>query len=303
MVLTSVTSSSSSPSSSVNSPSFGRRHTLKEMYGSNFQLNVVDGYQLSNYIEQGYKIHGKFEHAFERSNNLDEAYVYGMSFAELVVTDLPKHKDWNEKGKQEREMKSKVSKVLSRLEIIKRRMDAEESKKLRTSLARADDEIRMQNQHNLEMQRRERELQAEEANYQHRPVHDDKRDDVPNFLHCQNDGMIPSNYESNIVISERGSSFDLKKQKSMSKKARSSIRKLLGIPKGGSIRGSTISRNDTENSSLSSSGENSTISTKDSPSSSLKLNDGDSSPSGPAVPSLDAIRKSREYELQQSQVY
>merc|ERR1711865_1206357 len=116
------------------------------------------------------------------------------------------------------------------------------------------------------MQRREREVQ-EEA-HQHRPVHDDKRDDVPNFLHCQNDGMIPSNYESNIVISERGSSFDLKKQKSMSKKARSSIRKLLGIPKGGSIRGSTISRNDTENLSLSSSGENSTISTKDSPSSS-----------------------------------
>jgi len=300
MVLTSVTSSSSSSSSSsVNSPSFGRRHELKEiMNGSNFHFNVVDGYQLSNYIEQGYKILEKFEHAFERSNNLDEAYVYGMSFAELVVTDLPKHKDWNEKGKEEREMKSKVSKVLSRLEIIKRRMDAEESKKLRTSLARADDEIRMQNQHNLEMQRRER----EEA-HQHRPVHDDKRDDVPNFLHCQNDGMIPSNYESNIVITERGSSFDLQKQKSMSKKARSSIRKLLGIPKGGSIRGSTISRNDTENSSLSSSGENSTISTKDSPRSSLKLNDGDSSPSGPAMPSLDAIRKSREYELQQSRVY
>merc|ERR1712124_118039 len=106
----------------------------------------------------------------------------------------PKHKDWNEKGKQEREMKSKVSKVLSRLEIIKRRMDAEESKKLRTLLARADDEIRMQNQHSLEMQRRERELQEEEAQ-QHRPVHDDKIDDVPNFLHCQNDGLIPSNYE------------------------------------------------------------------------------------------------------------
>eukprot|EP00751_Fragilariopsis_kerguelensis_P027856 CAMPEP_0170857832 /NCGR_PEP_ID=MMETSP0734-20130129/15551_1 /TAXON_ID=186038 /ORGANISM="Fragilariopsis kerguelensis, Strain L26-C5" /LENGTH=65 /DNA_ID=CAMNT_0011230193 /DNA_START=50 /DNA_END=243 /DNA_ORIENTATION=+ len=61
--------SPSSSQSSVNSPSFGRRCVLKEMDDANGnQLNVIDGYPLSHYIEMGDKYHKRFENAFHNSN-------------------------------------------------------------------------------------------------------------------------------------------------------------------------------------------------------------------------------------------
>jgi len=158
----SKSSSSKSASSSVNSsPSFARRRALKEVDDSANQLRVVDCYPLSKYLAIADKLFGYFEEAFE-SLRLDDAYVYGMRFAELAITNLPKHKDWatSAAGIAEDKLKSQIVKVLSRLEIIKRRMDEEESRKLRTGMlaqaeARAEEEVRRQHQVNRERNQQE----------------------------------------------------------------------------------------------------------------------------------------------------
>lgn len=160
--LASKLSSSASASSSVNvSPSFARRcRALKEADDTATQLRVVNCFPLSKYVAIADKLFTYFEEAFE-SVHLDDAYVYGMQFAELAITNLPKHKDWasttTAAGIAEEKLKSQIVKVLSRLEIIKRRMDEEELMKLRTGmLAQAEEEVRTQNQFNRE--RKEREL-------------------------------------------------------------------------------------------------------------------------------------------------
>jgi len=151
-----------SASKSVNSsPSFARRRALKEVDDTANQLRVVDCYPLSKYLAIADKLFGYFEEAFD-SLRLDDAYVYGMRFAELAITNLPEHQDWGTAaaGIAEEQLKARIVKVVSRLEIIKRRMDEEESRKLRTGMlaqaeARVEEEVRMQHQCNRE--RREQE--------------------------------------------------------------------------------------------------------------------------------------------------
>merc|ERR1712194_722581 len=63
-------------------------------------------------------------------------------------------------GSAKEKLQSQIVKVLSRLEIIKRRMDEEESRKLRTGMlaqaeARAEEEGRRQHQFNRERKKRE----------------------------------------------------------------------------------------------------------------------------------------------------
>merc|ERR1719491_680395 len=90
---TSSKSSSQSAASSVNgSPSFARRRALKAADETANQLRVVDGYPLSKYLAIADTLFGYFEEAFD-SVQLDEAYVYGMRFAELAITNLPKHQE------------------------------------------------------------------------------------------------------------------------------------------------------------------------------------------------------------------
>mmetsp|Transcript_7237 Transcript_7237/g.8198 ORF Transcript_7237/g.8198 Transcript_7237/m.8198 type:complete len:294 (+) Transcript_7237:18-899(+) len=159
---TSSKSSKLAASSSVNgSPSFARRRALKEADDTANQLRVLDCYPLSKYMAIADKLFGYFEEAFD-SLKLDDAYVYGMRFAELAITNLPEHQDWGTAaaGIAEEQLKARIVKVVSRLEIIKRRMDEEESRKLRTGMlaqaeARVEEEVRMQHQVNRE--RREQE--------------------------------------------------------------------------------------------------------------------------------------------------
>mmetsp|Transcript_61979 Transcript_61979/g.69396 ORF Transcript_61979/g.69396 Transcript_61979/m.69396 type:complete len:304 (-) Transcript_61979:40-951(-) len=155
-----------SSSKSVNSsPSFARRRALKEVDDTANQLRVVDCYPLSKYLAIADKLFGYFEEAFD-SVRLDDAYVYGMRFAELAITNLPTHQDWRATssattaGSAEDKLQSQIVKVVSRLEIIKRRMDEEESRKLRTGMlaqaeARAEEEVRRQNQFNRERNQQE----------------------------------------------------------------------------------------------------------------------------------------------------
>merc|ERR1740139_1593224 len=167
-------------------------------------------------------------------------------------------------------------------------MDVEESKKLRTSLAQADDEIRMQNIFNPAIPQREEQQR----------VGNIENGGGQNFLQSQGEGIIAPMAEIIVVVplkqhQQQHSNVGLGKQKSMTKKARRKIRQFLGIPKN-SLRGitSTVKKNNStvENTSLSSDTVSS-IGTKD-----LML--------GPVVPSLDTIRNSRQYELlQPSQLY
>mmetsp|Transcript_9614 Transcript_9614/g.10991 ORF Transcript_9614/g.10991 Transcript_9614/m.10991 type:complete len:300 (+) Transcript_9614:117-1016(+) len=160
-------SSKLAASSSVNgSPSFARRRALKEADDTANQLRVLDCYPLSKYMAIADKLFGYFEEAFD-SLRLDDAYVYGMRFAELAITNLPTHQDWRATssattaaGSAEDKLQSQIVKVVSRLEIIKRRMDEEESRKLRTGMlaqaeARVEEEGRRQQQ--VTRERREQE--------------------------------------------------------------------------------------------------------------------------------------------------
>merc|ERR1712194_346600 len=103
-------------------------------------------------------------------------------------------------GEQRKKMRSQASKTLSRLNIIKRRMDVEESKKLRTSLAQADDEIRMKNVFNLEMTQRER------AREERQPVGNIEIGGGQNFLQSENNIVgKPSTVKKNNSTMENSS--------------------------------------------------------------------------------------------------
>ncbi|OEU07073.1 hypothetical protein FRACYDRAFT_252198 [Fragilariopsis cylindrus CCMP1102] len=207
-----ATSTSTAPSSLNSSVSFSRRRALKDADSAN-QVRVVDSYPLSKYMTVAQRLFGYFEQAYE-SLHLDEAYVYGMRFAQLALTNLPKHREWMAGGVVEEDLKSQIAKVLSRLEIIKWRMDKEESMKLRTKiLAQAEEEVRLQNQFSREQEQRINVMSADEDVNKH-----DSTEKV---------------------------------DKSAGKKAKGRLRKFLRMPKrAGSV--AAKSNNDIENSSLSS---------------------------------------------------
>jgi hypothetical protein len=210
-----ATSTSTAPSSLNSSLSFSRRRALKDADSAN-QVRVVDSYPLSNYMTIAQRLFGYFEQAYE-SLHLDEAYVYGMRFAQLALTNLPKHREWTAGGVVEENLKSQIAKVLSRLEIIKWRMDKEESMKLRTRmLAQAEEEVRLQNQFNRE-----------------------QREQRSNVTSADED------------VSKHVSTDEMKVDKSAGKKAKGRLRKFLRMPK----RAESVaakSNNDIENLSLSS---------------------------------------------------
>ena len=207
-----TSTSTGAPSSLNSSLSFSRRRALKDADSAN-QVRVVDSYPLSKYMTIAQRLFGYFEQAYE-SLHLDEAYVYGMRFAQLALTNLPKHREWMAGGVVEENLKAQIAKVLSRLEIIKWRMDKEESMKLRTRmLAQAEEEVRLQNQFNREQEQRINVMTADEDVNKH-----DSTEKV---------------------------------DKSAGKKAKGRLRKFLRMPKrAGSV--AAKSNNDIENSSLSS---------------------------------------------------
>ncbi|VEU34755.1 unnamed protein product [Pseudo-nitzschia multistriata] len=145
-------------SPAFSSPSFSRRRALNEADAPN-QIEVIDEYPLSKYLAMAERLFACFQQSFEHLN-LDEAFVYGMRFAQLGLVELPRHGEWRAGGEREERLGSLVEKALSRLEIIKRRMDEEELTKLRVGMvARAEEEARA----------REREQERERARARERP--------------------------------------------------------------------------------------------------------------------------------------
>ncbi len=138
------TSSTMASTSTIPSPSCARRRALLQADEGN-QTKLFDGYPLSKYIAIAHQSFRYFQRSVQELK-LDEAYVYGMRFVQLALTNLPKHRGWNTLGPETRtDLTSKVTKVLSRLEIIKQRMDEEEITKLRARMmTRVEDEMQRQ---------------------------------------------------------------------------------------------------------------------------------------------------------------
>jgi hypothetical protein len=117
---------------SSSSPSAARRHSLKVSDAEN-HLRVLDSFPLHKYIDIAQRLLDCFQTAVD-NRNLDEAYVYGHRFAHLVVKCLPQHEEWKHSrpgatsvdAKRKNRLNSQVEKVLSMMEVIVQRMDAEE---------------------------------------------------------------------------------------------------------------------------------------------------------------------------------
>ena len=74
------------------SPSTDRRKALKEADSAN-QLKVLPSYPLSKYLDLSKRIFYRFNHAVSE-RRLDEAYIFGLRFANLGLASLPQHPEW-----------------------------------------------------------------------------------------------------------------------------------------------------------------------------------------------------------------
>lgn len=125
---------------SSSSPSAGRRKALKEADSAN-QLRVLESYPLLKYFNISDRLLDHFQNAvYER--RLNEAYVYGLRFANLGVSSLPQHPEWkrNTNSKGKKRLASQVEDVLCMMNVIKQRMDAEELMKIKTEMIAGEEE-------------------------------------------------------------------------------------------------------------------------------------------------------------------
>lgn len=142
------------------SPSAGRRKALKESDAAN-QLRVLESCPLSKYVDIADRLLDHFQHALD-GRRLDEAYIFGLRFANLCLSSLPQHPEWkcDTRSKCRKRLTSQVGDVLCMMDIIKQRMDAEELMKIKAEMiAREEEEDRKKEaedsrKHQLEDERR-----------------------------------------------------------------------------------------------------------------------------------------------------
>jgi hypothetical protein len=164
-------------------PSHERRQALRQADVGN-TIRVLDSYPLSKYFDISQRLLDAFQKAVD-GRRLDEAYVYGLRFAAFGVESLPKHKEWRMRSLQtpkynklKRRNAQQVEKVISMMEIIKQRMDAEElvlqEKRRRVQEEeRRNEEEATQTQHEIEEQQaREKERRLKQLQLE-REKHDE----------------------------------------------------------------------------------------------------------------------------------
>lgn len=145
------------------SPSSERRFELKKI-SLEGQLKVLDSYPLSKYIQISEKLLCKFDAAVH-FRRLNEAYIFGLRFANVAISSLPEHPEWksstNAKGKKR--LMSQVKRVLEMMEIIKKRMDAEELIKIKSRLeAQKKEEDQKREEEDRAKQKKDRDRRREE---------------------------------------------------------------------------------------------------------------------------------------------
>mmetsp|Transcript_13244 Transcript_13244/g.30927 ORF Transcript_13244/g.30927 Transcript_13244/m.30927 type:complete len:691 (-) Transcript_13244:236-2308(-) len=146
------------------SPSAMRRKALKEA-DSAHQIRILESCQLSKYVDIADRLLERFQDAVD-GRRLDEAYVFGLRFANLCLSGLPQHPEWTRDAtsKGRKRLTSQVGDVLCMMDVIKQRMDAEELMKIKAEMIAEEEEERQKKeeedrrQHGLdEARRREQE--------------------------------------------------------------------------------------------------------------------------------------------------
>lgn len=143
------------------SPSYQRRQALRQADVGN-TIRVLDSYPLDKYFDISQRLLDAFQKAVD-GRRLDEAYVYGLRFAAFGLESLPKHKEYRLQttryNKQKRRNAIQVEKVISMMEIIKQRMDAEECVLQERRRAQEEEEAERQRELELEEQKTIKEQQ------------------------------------------------------------------------------------------------------------------------------------------------
>jgi hypothetical protein len=122
------------------SPSAERRKALKEADAAN-QLRVLESCPLSKYIDIADRLLDHFQDAVD-GRRFDEAYVFGLRFANLCLSSLPQHPEWKHDAisKGRKRLTSQVGDVLCMMDVIKQRMDAEELMKAKAEIIAKEEE-------------------------------------------------------------------------------------------------------------------------------------------------------------------
>jgi len=184
-----------SPDQEEQSPSHGRRLALRQADAGN-TIRVLDSYPISNYFDIALRLLDAFQKAVDE-RRLDEAYVYGLRFAAFGVESLPRHKDWKLRSysKQKRRNAQQVDKVLSMMETIKQRMDAEE-------LVRQQERMRLQKQREEEDRKRREEAQRKRMEEEQRQAQE-KRQEAQSKKNIEQSAMAKLQLMGSSIRAER----------------------------------------------------------------------------------------------------
>ena len=146
------------------SPSAERRKALKEADASN-KLRVLGSCPLTKYIDIADRLMEHFQDAVD-GRRLDEAYVFGLRYANLCISSLPQHPEWkrDNSSRARKRLTSQVGDVLSMMDVIKQRMDAEELMKIKAEmLAKQQEENRKKEEEDRRKLQQDEELQREQS--------------------------------------------------------------------------------------------------------------------------------------------
>lgn len=143
------------------SPSAERRKALKEADASN-QLRVLGSCPLTKYIDIADRLMEHFQDAVD-GRRLDEAYIFGLRFANLCISSLPQHPEYGTSSRARKRLTSQVGDVLSMMDVIKQRMDAEELMKIKAELlAKEEEEARKKEEEDRQKLKLDEERQREQ---------------------------------------------------------------------------------------------------------------------------------------------
>ena len=164
------------------SPSTERRKALKEADAAN-ELRVLGSYPLPKYIDIADRLLEHFQDALD-GRRLDEAYVFGLRFANLCLSSLPQHPEWKRdtSGRGRKRLTSQVGDVLCMMDVIKQRMDAEELMKIKAEMvAKQEEDARKKEAED----RKKRQL--DEAQTREQKIRDALEEERTQFLAKQRD--------------------------------------------------------------------------------------------------------------------
>ncbi len=146
------------------SPSAERRKHLKQADAAN-QLRVLASCPLPKYIDIADRLLLHFQDAVD-GRRLDEAYVFGLRFANLCLSSLPQHPEWrcDTSSKARKRLTSQVGDVLCMMDVLKQRMDAEELMKIKAEMiSKQEEEVRKKKVEERRQQKQDEALQREQS--------------------------------------------------------------------------------------------------------------------------------------------